>query len=232
MSPLRLVGMAVVTVAMAVPAILVSAFDRGGPRSSAIVAAWARAVLWCAGVRVVVEGRELLPPEDAQVYVATHQSMLDIPALFTVVPPRTRFVAKRELFRVPLFGQAIRMLGFVPIDREDRRAAVAALGRAADLARERRPVLVFPEGTRSRDGRLLPFKRGAFALAHELRLPIVPIAVIGGVDRMPASALRVVPGRMTLRVGRTIDPGHDDYSSRNSLLDVARTEIERLVAAG
>ena len=130
MGTLRFVAMVVVTLAMAIPAIAVSAFDHGGRRSSGIVALWARMVLACAGVRVDVEGRENLPPEGAQLYVSSHQSMLDIPALFTVVPARTRFVAKRELFSIPLFGRAIRMLGFVPIDRSDRRAAVPA---ASDL---------------------------------------------------------------------------------------------------
>jgi 1-acyl-sn-glycerol-3-phosphate acyltransferase len=223
--------MAVTTFAMAVPAIAVSAFDHGGARSSSIVAAWARALRWLAGVEVVVEGLENLPAEASQVFVSTHQSMLDVPALFAAVPARTRFVAKKDLFRIPLFGRAIRMLGFVPIDREDRRGAVAALGQAAELARSQRPILVFPEGTRSRDGRLLPFKKGAFALAHQLRLPIVPIACLGGARCMPPGTMRLVPGRMTLRIGRVIDPSRDDYSSRNSLMEATRAEIERLVGS-
>ena len=89
----RLVGMTITTFALAVPAIAVSAFDHGGRRSSAIVAAWARAILRLAGVKVSVHGRELLPPEGATLYVSTHSSMLDVPALFSIVPARTRFVA-------------------------------------------------------------------------------------------------------------------------------------------
>ena len=225
----RLAAMTITTFAMAVPAIAVSAFDRGGPKSSAIVASWARAIIRLAGVRIVVEGRELLPPEGATLFVSTHSSMLDVPALFTLVPARTRFVAKRELFLIPLFGQAIRMLGFVEIDRADKRAAKTAIGRAADLARGDRPILVFPEGTRSRDGSLLPFKKGAFALAHELRLPLVPIACLGGSACMPSQKMAVIPGVMTLKVGRTLRPETDDYSSRAALMEAARKEIDLLV---
>lgn len=226
---LRLVAMTLGTFAFAVPAIVVAAFDRGGPRSSRIVAAWARWMLRLAGVRVVIEGAERLPEEGAQLFVATHQSMLDIPALFQLVPARTRFVAKQELFRIPLFGQAIRMLGFVPIDREDRKGALSAIGRAAELSREARPILVFPEGTRSKDGTLLPFKRGAFELAARGGLPVIPVACLGGAACLPSGAWGVRPGVMRLIVGRTLTPQTDDYASRATIAATARAEIERLV---
>jgi 1-acyl-sn-glycerol-3-phosphate acyltransferase len=228
MGSLRLLAMTLATFAFAVPAILVSAFDHGGPRSSAIVAAWARTILRLAGVRIEIVGRELLPPEDAQLFVSTHQSMLDIPALFALVPARTRFVAKRSLFRIPLFGQAIGLLGFVPIDRDDRRAARGALDRAGELARQRRPVLVFPEGTRSK-GSLLPFKRGAFELAVQHRLPVIPVACLGGSACLPPGSWSVRPGVMRLIVGRTLTPSTDDYTSRARLADATRVEIERLL---
>lgn len=229
MSLLRFLAMTLATFVMAVPAIAVSAFDGGGPRSSAIVAAWARLVLALAGVRVIVEGRERLPPESAVVFVSTHQSMLDIPALFVAVPPRTRFVAKQELFRIPLFGRAIRMLGFVPLDRQDRRDAVRSLDLARRHAADKRPVLVFPEGTRSTDGSLLPFKKGAFALAHDLELPVVPLACLGGAACLPAHAMKVRPGLMTIRVGEVIEPGGAAHASRQTLMEEARRRIESLL---
>jgi 1-acyl-sn-glycerol-3-phosphate acyltransferase len=229
MGSLRLLAMTLATFAFAVPAIAVSAFDRGGPRSSAIVAAWARAILRLAGVRVDVVGRERLPAEGAQLFVSTHQSMLDIPALFALVPARTRFVAKRSLFRIPLFGQAIGLLGFVPIDRDDRRAAKGALDRAGELSRQQRPILVFPEGTRSPDGELLPFKRGAFELAVQHRLPVIPVACLGGAACLPPGARSVKPGIMRLVVGRTLTPETDDYASRTTLADATRREMEALL---
>ena len=222
--------MTAATLILAVPAILVAAFDRGGRWSSSIVRGWAHVVLALAGVKVDVEGAENLPSAGAHVYVSTHQSMLDVPALFSVLPARTRFLAKRELFRVPLFGQAIRMLGFVPIDREDTRSAVRSLDALAGLVAER-PVLVFPEGTRSPDGALLPFKRGAFALAHQLQLPVVPLACLGGHRCMPAHQRIVRPGRMVVRIGRVIAPGGPAHASRAALMGAAREEIERLATA-
>jgi 1-acyl-sn-glycerol-3-phosphate acyltransferase len=227
---LRLAAMTLATFALAVPAILLSAFDRGGARSSAVVALWARTILRLAGVRLRVEGRENLPPEGAQLFVSSHQSMLDVPALFCVVPPRTRFIAKRELFRIPLFGQAIRMLGFVPIDRGDVRAAVRSLHEAGELARSRRPVLVFPEGTRGDGTALLPFKRGAFALAADLQLPVVPVACLGGARRLPSGAWRVTPGEMLVRIAPALAPGGPAHLSRATLMTAVRAEIERLVA--
>lgn len=227
---LRLALMTAATLAFAVPATAVALFDKGGPRSSRIVAWWARVVLRLAGVRVEVDGRERLPPEGAQLFVATHQSMLDIPALFTLVPPRTRFVAKRSLFRIPLFGQAIGALGFVPIDREDRKAALGALSRAGELARAQRPILVFPEGTRSRGGELLPFKKGAFELAVQQRLPVIPVACLGGGACLAPGTSSVRPGVMRLIVGRTLTPETADYGSRAGLAAAARAEMERLLA--
>jgi 1-acyl-sn-glycerol-3-phosphate acyltransferase len=229
MGALRLVAMTLATFAFAVPAIAVALFDRGGPASSRIVAAWARTVLALAGVRVEVEGAELLPPEGAQLFVSTHQSMLDIPALFRLVPARTRFVAKRSLFRIPLFGQAIALLGFVPIDRDQRKAAVGALDRAGELARARRPVLVFPEGTRSKDGALLPFKRGAFELAVQQHLPVIPVACLGGAACLPSGAWSVRPGVMRLKVGPVLTPERDDYSDRAALAAETRRRIESLM---
>ncbi len=232
MSVLRILGMAVATAALAVAAIVVASFDRGGRRSSSIVALWARVLVAMAGVRVEVEGREHLIEEGGALYVSSHQSMLDIPVLFRVVPSTTRFVAKEALFRVPLFGWAIRLLGFIPIDRSDRRGALRSLDQAGDRALSDHPILVFPEGTRSPTGDLLPFKRGAFALAERLRLPVVPIACLEGARRMPPHSLRIEPGRMLVRVGRPLRPDHGQPWDRASLMSAVRDEIERLARSG
>jgi len=225
-------AMTVATFALAVPAIAVSAFDHGGRASSAIVAAWARLVLRLAGVSVRVIGAENLPADGAVIFLSTHQSMMDVPALFQVVPARTRFVAKRGLFAIPLFGWAIRLLGFVPIDRGDTRAARRALDRASQLARHDRPVLVFPEGTRSPEGQLLPFKKGAFALALDAHLPVVPLACLGGRRCLAPGGVRVVPGVMTVRVGAPLPPDHPAFETRATLLAEVRQRMEALVAQG
>jgi 1-acyl-sn-glycerol-3-phosphate acyltransferase len=227
---LRALAVGLATTLHAVAAIGLALFDRGGRLSSAVIGAWSRAVLRLAGVSVVVEGRERLPSEGPLLCLSSHRSLLDVPALYQLLPARTRFVAKRELFRIPLFGLAIRLLGFVPIDRADRRGARAAMESAATLAHDDRPLVVFPEGTRSLDGSLLPFKKGAFAIALEHRLPIVTLACLDGELCLPPGRMAFRPGRMTVRVGRTFRPEEPAYASRQALAHAVRSEMEALLA--
>ena len=228
---LRWVGVCSATALYALPAIALAVFDRGGRFSSAVVGAWSRAVLRIAGVRVEVEGLDRLPRDRPVLFLSTHRSLLDVPALYQAVPDTTRFVAKRELFRIPLFGQAIRMLGFFPIDRKDLRHAKRTLEKAAAAGADR-PLLVFPEGTRNPDGGLLPFKKGAFAMAVEHRLPVVPVACIGGDERLRPKSTVMRPGLMRLRVGRTFTPEQACFESRESLAEAVRGEMERLLGGG
>lgn len=225
LSVLRFLLVGLVTGLYAIVAISIALFDRGGRRSSAIVGAWARTVLRLAGVRLELEGSEQLPTEGRVLFVSTHRSLLDVPALFALVPPTTRFVAKRELFRIPLFGQAIGLLGFVPIDRGDRRRAQKALESAALAMKRDRPLAMFPEGTRNAGAGLLPLKKGAFALALEHGLPLVPIACVGGNLCLPPRTLRMRPGTMSLRVGRTLQPDSAAYDSRATLAEAVRLEF-------
>lgn len=225
LSSLRFLPVLLATALFAVPAILVALFDRGGRCSSAIVASWARTVLRLAGVTVEIEGRERIPEVSPLLFVATHRSLLDVPALFSLVPSSTRFIAKRELFRIPLFGQAIRLLGFVPVDRTDRRRARRSLEKAAAVPN--RQLLVFPEGTRNTGPQLLPFKKGAFALAVDHGMTVVPIACTGGELCLPARSWRMRPGRMKLRVGRALHAG--EHADRHALARAVREEMETLL---
>lgn len=226
---LRFLIVSLVTGLHAVPAIAIALFDRGGRRSSAVVGAWARRVLRLSGVRVRVRGSERVPRDRPVLFLSSHRSLLDVPALYQAVPDTTRFVAKRELFRIPLFGQAIRLLGFFPIDRRDLRRARRALESAASEAGAGRALLVFPEGTRNPGAGLLPFKKGAFAIAVDHRLPVVPIACLGGGERLPPGSLVIRPGPMELRVGRTFELEEPCYGDREELARAVREEMERLL---
>ncbi len=142
---------------------------------------WAGALLRASGVSVEVEGLANLPSEAGAILVANHQSNFDIFALLHALPVSIRFIAKQELSRIPLLAQAMRSAGHVFIDRTDRRGAVQAMRAAASRMREDGLYLgLFPEGTRSRDGRLGTFKKGSFVLAIETGLPIIPVALDGG----------------------------------------------------
>jgi 1-acyl-sn-glycerol-3-phosphate acyltransferase len=138
------------------------------------------------GIDLSVDGTELVPPGRAYVYMSNHQSHLDIPILYASLPsPTIRMVGKTELFQIPLWGPALRKAEFIEIDRGDRTQAIAAMRRAAALIEDGVSVWVAPEGTRSRDGRLAPLKKGGFHLATGTRAPIVPVAIRGTIDVLP-----------------------------------------------
>ena len=181
--------------------------------------AWSRWTLRTAGVRVIYDGAEHVCADRAAVYVANHQSMLDIPVLAPVLPVRLRFIAKQSLRRIPLFGSAMSASGAcVFIDRGDREEAVRSLSKAGALVRRGDSVLIFPEGSRGTHGApLRPFKKGAFHLAEAAQVPIVPVA-ISGTQRLMPSAAKLLPGEVRVRFAspmtRLDDEDIDDYAAR------------------
>jgi 1-acyl-sn-glycerol-3-phosphate acyltransferase len=141
---------------------------------------WGRAILRATRVKVEVEGLEHLPADGPAIVVANHESWFDVFALVAHLPVDYRFVGKIELTRVPLFGRAWLAAGHIAIDRGDRQKAIESLQRAGEiLHREGAVVVMFPEGTRTRDGNLLPFKKGAFVLAAQSQVPLVPVGISG-----------------------------------------------------
>lgn len=160
---------------------------------------WARAVLWASGTPVSLHGAERVDWREPQVLVCNHVSWYDVFAIAAVLPVGYHFVAKKELERIPLFGMAWKAAGHISIDRSNRQSAVASLRRAGEKIRsERGTVVIFPEGTRSRTGELQPFKKGAFVLAIEAGVPIVPTVVRGSFDIMPPGRWVVRPRRIHL----------------------------------
>lgn len=160
---------------------------------------WARAVLWASGTPVSLHGADDVDWREPQVLVSNHVSWYDVFAIAAVLPVAYHFVAKKELERIPLFGMAWKAAGHISIDRSNRQSAVASLRRAGEkIRRERGTVVIFPEGTRSRTGELQPFKKGAFVLAVEAGVPIVPTVVRGSFDIMPPGGWVVRPGRIHL----------------------------------
>ncbi len=171
----------------------------------------ARDLAWMLGVTIHVRGLEHVPADPPAIYTPNHQSHLDILALLAVLPGRPRFAAKRELWRHAVVGAVLDTLGMIPIDRERPADAIAQLNRRGA---ERDPLVIFPEGTRSRDGRLGEFRKGAFVLAIRLGRPVVPV-VCRGTRRLmpPGGGMRVEPGEVEIIVERpiaTIGLGHAD----------------------
>jgi 1-acyl-sn-glycerol-3-phosphate acyltransferase len=155
-----------------------SVFDTGGRWQHLWARTWSWLILKTSGVRVRVEGLEHVPRETA-IYCVNHQSAMDIPILFVHLPVHFRFLAKRSLFKIPFLGWHLRRAGDIPVDRGQPRRAFRSFDQAAERIRSGVPVVLFPEGTRSRDGALQPFKGGSFYLAIQAGVPVVPITLNG-----------------------------------------------------
>lgn len=157
------------------------------------------------GITVTVQGREKLQPDQPYIFVANHQSWLDAPALFLYLRRDLAFLAKKELFRLPIFNPGLHWIDCVPIDRSNRERAIESAQRAVEKVRRGRSFIVFPEGTRTRDGRMQPFKKGAFHIALQAQAPIIPVTIDGTYDIMPKGPIRVIPGTVHITIHDPID---------------------------
>jgi 1-acyl-sn-glycerol-3-phosphate acyltransferase len=189
---------------------------------------WARDVLSAAGTPVRAEGLEHIPRGQPVLYASNHSSMFDIWALFATLPGSVRFVAKRELFKIPLLGGAMRAAGHIPIDRAARKRAFEAYDEAARTIQRGISAVVFPEGTRSRTGELLPFKNAPFALAIAAQVPVVPVYVHDTFDILPKGAWRLRPRPIRLLVGQPIPTAGLGPDDRERLRDQVRAAMVAL----
>lgn len=190
---------------------------------------WAPGLLLGAGARLSVDLGGL-PFDRPYFFVANHASIIDVPALFRALPTALRFVVKRELGRVPFLGWYISAMGMIFVDRGARSEAIASVRQASTLARDGRSVLSFPEGTRSRDGRVGTFKSGVFLAAIEAGVPVVPVAVTGAGAVLPPSGFRVRPGTIRVAVGRPIETAGRSKEDRGRLAQEARAAVVALRA--
>lgn len=183
-----------------------------------------RMLLGLAGVRVMEHGREHLVRRGAVLYMANHQSNLDPPVLFSCLPGYISVLAKQELFRIPVLGLVFKVGGLIAVDRSNRDAAIASIDKAVAALKGGRPFLIFPEGTRSPDGRLLTFKKGPFFMAQQSGAPIVPITISGTRERMRKGSLRIEPGIVHVHYHAPVRP--DAYATREELIAAVRRTID------
>jgi 1-acyl-sn-glycerol-3-phosphate acyltransferase len=186
-----------------------------------------RASLHIAKIKVRVEGLENIPP-GVCIFAANHISNVDPLAFVPAIPRRVSILLKAELFRIPILSTAMRLAKFVPVDRADKEAAVASVEVALRVLKEGLSLAAYPEGTRSPDGRLKPFKKGTFAIAIEAGVPIVPVSISGAQHLMRRGAWTIRPGEIVIRFGLPVDASQYTMERRTELL----TRVEELVVAG
>ncbi|MCB1050126.1 MAG: 1-acyl-sn-glycerol-3-phosphate acyltransferase [Acidobacteria bacterium] len=178
---------------------------------------WAGGFLKAAGVRLKVHGLENLE-RGPSLYMSNHASVLDIPALVMALPVDLRFIYKKSLGYVPFVGWAMFLMGMVPIDRANRKNAIKSLDKAGNRIKRGFQVLIFPEGTRTRDGQLLPFKKGGFLLAKQAKLPIVPVTILNSQKLCGRNSLLCRSGELEIVVHPPIDSQTVGSGKINDLL--------------
>jgi 1-acyl-sn-glycerol-3-phosphate acyltransferase len=217
----------IITLVCAIPAGLYSLIRPGSDFAMYAARFWSRTMLSVVGARVEYVGLEHLTARLPCIFIANHQSNVDIWALISVIPPPARFVAKKSLFHIPVLGWAMAAAGFIPIDRANRGRAMRSLKLAAEKVRAGRPVLLFPEGTRSRNGALQPFKKGPFHLALQAEVPVVPIVISGSWKVLPPKLLRVSPGPVRVECLPPIEIGEFLPADYKGLLRRVHQQMER-----
>jgi 1-acyl-sn-glycerol-3-phosphate acyltransferase len=192
------------TIVMGSISLLLSLYDPEGKRQHWCARIWCRMIARTAGVRVRVHGAEHIQPCTSYVFLSTHQSYMDIPAMLGYLPAQLRIAAKKVLFRIPFMGWHLTRAGHIPIDRSSTQNAVTSMQRAASYLKKGICAFVFPEGTRSRDGYLHKFKKGGFKLAMQAGVPIIPITIIGSRQALPPDEIIFRPGVIDMYVDAPI----------------------------
>jgi len=201
------------TLIMGTLALVLSLFDRGGRLQHWCARSWCRLIAATSGARVRVRGLENLPCDQACVFIANHSSYLDIPAIWGYLPVQFRIMAKRSLFHVPFMGWFLWRAGHIPVDRDNARAALESVNRAAAKLRAGCSLVIFPEGHRSPDGELDEFKAGGFKLALKAGVPIVPVTVVGAHRVLKRDSLVFHPGPVEVIIDPPLSTA--GYTSRN-----------------
>jgi 1-acyl-sn-glycerol-3-phosphate acyltransferase len=175
------------------------------------------------GVKIVLRGLENLQPGHNYIFMANHVSNLDPPILIPSIPGRCSVLVKKELFRTPILGTGMRQADLVPVDRADREAAIESVKAATRVLAKGLHMVIFPEGTRSTDGRLLPFKKGPFHLAMDSGVPVIPVTILGTLESWPKTRFALRPGTATVIFHPPIEPRQ--FTDRDAVMMAVRESI-------
>lgn len=221
-----------VTLVAALTVIVIATFDDSSPWIDRIIRAWSRAWLAASSTELKVVGGENIDLDESYVVVCNHLSTLDIMACFLAVPLPIRYLAKKELFRIPILAQGMRAVGIIEVDRAARSTVHAQVNRRAkDLVDKGRSLIIYPEGTRPRDGVLDPFKKGAFTMAIASQLPVLPVTLYGSYEAWRPGTLWVKGGEITVIVDKPIPTVGLSQSDSSDLTNQVYRIIANHVAA-
>jgi len=215
------------TFLFSVSALIATLFDGSGRAYAWHARLWAHLALALNRVEVTVRGTEHLP-DGPVVFMSNHQSNFDILSLLSSMPRQIHWIAKKELFEIPVFGPSMRRGGYIPLDRGDGRKALQSVDEAADAIRQGKSVVLFPEGTRSTDQKLLPFKRGGFILARKAGVPVIPVTINGSGRVNPPNQIRLYSGniRMELHPAVVVPPDLRRNEAETWLMENVRSSIQ------
>ncbi|MBI3754347.1 MAG: 1-acyl-sn-glycerol-3-phosphate acyltransferase [Deltaproteobacteria bacterium] len=213
-----------VTVFLFIVVLISLIFDRSGNSVHFIGSLWSRILLFLSGVTVDIKGAGHLLKDKSQILASNHQGAFDILALQAFIPIQFRWVAKKSLFKIPIIGWSMSLAGYIGIERERAGSAYKSIEAAAEKVKNGTSVLIFPEGTRSAAGTLLPFKRGGFLLAVKSGVPVIPVSIQGTKDIMKKESLLISPGRVKVVFGKPISTAGVD---EKDLMESVRKAIEQ-----
>ncbi len=202
-------------------------FDRSGRAGHGVARLWAKVIVWVSGVKVKIEGLEHVRGEGPYLFMSNHQGAYDIFALEGHLPFHFKWLAKKELFSIPVLGWAMAAAGYISIDREGTRKTVEAMNEAARKIQKGMSVVVFPEGSRSPDGSIQPFKKGGFSLAIKSKVPIIPISITGSREIMPKGKWAASPGEIRIRIDHPIETQQYSLKDRKFLMEKVSQAISK-----
>jgi 1-acyl-sn-glycerol-3-phosphate acyltransferase len=209
-------------------ALLVSLVDKTGIAQHRIARAWARSCVWVSASKLTLIGAEKLPRNSVAVYASNHTSYMDIPVIFSALPFQFRILAKKELWSMPFIGWYLNRSGQISIDTSSSHASHSSLSAGARALRSGTPIVVFPEGSRTPDGKLRAFQPGAAFLAIRAQVPVVPMALSGVYELLPIHTHHYYPGELTLRIGEPIATAGMTLRQTEELTAQVRAAIEKL----
>jgi 1-acyl-sn-glycerol-3-phosphate acyltransferase len=223
--PFYLMFLILNTIIVCLTIIIISPFDKNGNTVHYIGKFWSRLNIFLSGTRLTIKGKEKINTNLAHIVMSNHQSLFDVWALIGMIPLQIRWIVKAEIRKIPIFGYTLERMGHIYVDRKNRTSAYISLETAAGKIKNGTSVIIFPEGTRSKDGRLLKFRMGGIIMALKSGVPILPVTVNGSRFVLPKNTLALMPGKIEIVVGDVIDSSIYDENNKYELMEKIRLAI-------